>query len=999
MQSLISAQEWPVVSALFDEALSLPVAERDGFVNSLNGPRAAHCESLRKLLACAARAETDGFLEELPKLEPSVRSTEMAQLTAGKVVGTYRLLSELGVGGMGAVWLAERADRALKRKVALKLPHFTWAPGLAERMARERDILASLEHPHIARLYDAGLDDQGRPYLALEYVEGQPIDAYARAKALSVRDRLGLILQVASAVAFAHSRLVVHRDLKPSNILVTADGQVRLLDFGIAKLMEGDRASETLLTRLAGRALTLDYASPEQIRGQPISTASDVYSLGVVAYELLAAARPYKLKRGSAAELEEAIANVDSPKASEAASDPTAKRQLKGDLDAILNKALKKDPAERYPTVDALAEDVRRYLAGQTVSAQPDSARYRLARFIARHRLAMAAAAVTVAAFGLAFGAGATALTILALLIGLAAALWQARRAVAKAELARLEAGRLNAVTTFMFDTFSRIAAQRNVASEHLGDQMAAAIAIELSALETRRSGDPSGLAEVFGGAAVLYNYLQRPEDVQTAALQELRYATKANGSPVRIAESRYKIALSLYWRFEYSEAIRHLEAGLAALGSEAAPESRLQRGRLQRAIGRYWHEAGNVMRAHEAALAGLPEFEASDLATDLDAVNYYAVALADLTVHASARGLDEESVQHLKQLDQLCAERPDIRGPTHADIELARGRMMLDHGQFRQASDAFRKTVQLYAEHFGSTSVNAARHDAWLVNALTLSGEFTEAESILQRIPAESSEATVWCAATRLYMDYGDLRRAEESLAKLGADSTLERQPIVRLDHLALRIQWLLELGRIEEAVRVADEAEALCKQSMVGAVRLQQRAATDAVLARLLAGDVSASRARFDATCATFLARPIAGAERTRCLDLRASLALAEGDCETAIQFFKGGALKLPRSAREQTPVLLVYGESLLAANRLEDAGEQFNLAEKSSATQHVSSLLRASALSWRGLTHARGGDVEGALRDLNAALGIARVNASSGPRLQRPLMLLKQALGASL
>ena len=226
----------------------------------------------------------------LPHEAASLPADE-SDLQPGALVGPYRLLRELGIGGMGAVWLAERADGTLKRQVALKLPRAAWSRGLAERMARERDILASLEHPHIARLYDAGTDAQGRPFLALEYVEGQPIDVYCHERALNIPARLQLLLQVAHAVAFAHSRLVIHRDLKPSNILVTADGQVRLLDFGIAKLMEGDRTQETQLTQLAGRALTLDYASPEQIRGEPIGTASDVYSLGVVAYELLAGAK------------------------------------------------------------------------------------------------------------------------------------------------------------------------------------------------------------------------------------------------------------------------------------------------------------------------------------------------------------------------------------------------------------------------------------------------------------------------------------------------------------------------------------------------------------------------------------------------------------------------------------------------------------------------------------------------------------------------------------
>ena len=353
---------WDALSQLLDEALSLPVEQRAAFVDALSGERAHLRETVRQLLTQAGSIETAGFLADLPRFTQATTRGPLADLAAGDTIGPYRLERELGAGGMGSVWLAERADGGLKRKVALKLPRLVWAKGLAERMARERDILASLEHAHIARLYDAGLDQMGRPYLALEYVEGQPIDVYARERSLSVRQKLDLLLQVCAAVAFAHSRLVVHRDLKPSNILVTPDGQVRLLDFGIAKLMEGDSANETPLTQLAGRALTLDYASPEQIKGEPIGTASDVYSLGVVAYELLTGAKPYRLKRGSAAELEEAIAGIDPPLASSVPADPATKKALRGDIDAILNKALKKSATHRYTTVDAFAQDVRSHL-------------------------------------------------------------------------------------------------------------------------------------------------------------------------------------------------------------------------------------------------------------------------------------------------------------------------------------------------------------------------------------------------------------------------------------------------------------------------------------------------------------------------------------------------------------------------------------------------------------------------------------------------------------
>jgi serine/threonine-protein kinase len=388
----LSAADWPMISALLDEALALSEPERATWLQSLDGERALHRETLRTLLEQAAGVETDAFLATLPRLTRVTERGPLTELATGDAIGPYRLLSELGTGGMGAVWLAERSDGSLKRKVALKLPRLVWAKGLAERMARERDILASLEHPHIARLYDAGVDQHGRPYLALEHVEGQPIDVYAKERNLSVRQKLDLLLQVCGAVAFAHSRLVVHRDLKPSNILVTHDGQVRLLDFGIAKLMEGDSAKESQLTQLAGRALTLDYASPEQIKGEPIGTASDVYSLGVVAYELLSGAKPYRLKRGSAAELEEAIATADPPKASDTATGPQDKKALKGDLDAILNKALKKVQGDRYPTIDTLRDDLLAVITQRPVKAQPDGFAYRAHKFVVRNRSAVASA-------------------------------------------------------------------------------------------------------------------------------------------------------------------------------------------------------------------------------------------------------------------------------------------------------------------------------------------------------------------------------------------------------------------------------------------------------------------------------------------------------------------------------------------------------------------------------------------------------------------------------
>jgi eukaryotic-like serine/threonine-protein kinase len=443
------------LSTLLDEALDLDPAAREAWLATLDGEALALAPTLRKLLARRATKETADLLERGPAFTlPASAGPDATAFKPGDTVGPYRLLRSLGHGGMGEVWQAERADGTLKRKVALKLPHVTWAPGLAERFAREREILSSLEHPNIARLYDAGLDPHGRPYMALEYVEGLPIDEYCKQHALPVEGRLRLLLQVADAVAFAHSRLVVHRDLKPGNILVTDDGQVRLLDFGIAKLMEGEATQETALTKVGGRALTLDYASPEQIRGQPIGTSSDVYSLAVVAFELLAGARPYKLKRGSAAELEDAITGQELSLASSLAQEPAAAKALRGDLDAILNKALKKSVTERYPTVDALAQDWRRHLDGERVRARPDTLGYRAVRFVRRQRIPLTVGSLAVVAFVLALGFGATAVVILALLVGLGAALWQARKARELARLAHHQEERALAVQDFLLGLF-----------------------------------------------------------------------------------------------------------------------------------------------------------------------------------------------------------------------------------------------------------------------------------------------------------------------------------------------------------------------------------------------------------------------------------------------------------------------------------------------------------------------------------------------------------------
>ena len=434
--------DWPTLSKLLDEWLDLIPETRAAWLESL-GPEYNHVlPALRQLLSAQAASGT--FLDTLPALRGSGEAA-FGGFTADMPIGPYRLVREIGHGGMGVVWLAERADGTLKRSVALKLPFGPVHARLAERFVRERDVLAQLAHPRIARLYDAGVAAGGQPYLALEYVDGEAITNYCDGRALGTKQRLILFLDVLRAVQYAHTNLVVHRDLKPANILVTKDGEIRLLDFGIAKLLTEGEAPETELTRIGGRALTPAYASPEQIKGEPVTTASDVYSLGVILYELLTGDKPYRLKRDTLGGLEDAIVAADpirpsqipgdDKKARERASTPKRlARMLCGDLDTIVLKALQKPPSQRYATADALAQDIERYLRGEPVLAQPESVWYRTRKFVLRNRLAVASAAAIV----------------VALSIGLGTALWQTHIALAEKKRADTEAATAKAVNEFL---------------------------------------------------------------------------------------------------------------------------------------------------------------------------------------------------------------------------------------------------------------------------------------------------------------------------------------------------------------------------------------------------------------------------------------------------------------------------------------------------------------------------------------------------------------------
>jgi eukaryotic-like serine/threonine-protein kinase len=419
--------------ALLDEALDLPADQHAAWLDKLTRVDAPMAEHLRRLLALDVTDGSGSTLDQgAAALFNSADAGDEWCAHSGDMIGAYRLSKFLGQGGMGSVWLAVRtaSDGRPAELVAIKLPRAgaggQFAAVVTERLRREGAILASLNHPNIAALIEVGERDDARapgaPYLILEYVEGERLADYCDRLRLAPRARLNLFLQVTSAVAAAHAALVLHRDLKPGNVIVTGTGTVKLLDFGIAKLLDESnaQAKETALTQAAGRVLTPDFASPEQIAGAPLTVASDIYSLGVMLFELLTGMRPYRLKRGSAAELEEAILQADIPPPSSQVSrayaehnlaNPAAlRRDLAGDLDAIILKALKKHPADRYATVLEFKADIERFLDGRPVIAQADSYTYRAGKFVRRHRVWV----------------GAAVLTITAMVLGSTLALWQA---------------------------------------------------------------------------------------------------------------------------------------------------------------------------------------------------------------------------------------------------------------------------------------------------------------------------------------------------------------------------------------------------------------------------------------------------------------------------------------------------------------------------------------------------------------------------------------------
>ena len=383
----VDAETWAALKPYFDRALDLDDAERAVLLTELRAQDQTLGQRLEELLAHHRAGVAQQFLEGSAVPLPARTGT------AGHVVGAYTLVAPLGRGGMGTVWLAERNDGRFTRLAAIKFLNVALKDRGEDRFRREGRILGKLTHPHVANLIDAGLSAEGQPYLVLEHVDGVPIDRYCDEHQLDLHARVRLFLDVLAAVAHAHANLIVHRDLKPSNVLVTKDGQVKLLDFGIAKLLEDDAVPSASLTHEGDMAMTPRFATPEQLTGGMVSTATDIYGLGVLLYLLVTGQHPAESSVHSPAELMKAIVEQEPRRASAVAADPRTRRLLRGDVDTILEKALRKDPNERYASATAFADDLRRYLNHEPISARPDRVTYRAMKFVRRHRWPVAAAA------------------------------------------------------------------------------------------------------------------------------------------------------------------------------------------------------------------------------------------------------------------------------------------------------------------------------------------------------------------------------------------------------------------------------------------------------------------------------------------------------------------------------------------------------------------------------------------------------------------------------
>jgi eukaryotic-like serine/threonine-protein kinase len=756
MPARLGAERWRVVIPYLDAALELEEERRGAWLAALRRDDGALADDVAALLDEHEALDARGFLDGgVGKAPPSAS-------LAGQVLGAYTLREQIGQGGMGSVWLADRTDGRFQGAAAVKLlnPSLVGREG-ESRFRREGRILARLRHPNIAHLIDAGVSRAGQPYFVLEHVDGQRIDRYCDGRALPVEARLRLFLDVLAAVAHAHQNLVVHRDLKPSNVMVGADGRVKLLDFGIAKLLEREPDETTALTGDGGHLMTPQYAAPEQLTGGDVSTATDVYALGALLYVLLTGRHPSGSDTGSPAELIRAIVETAPVRPSEAAlldrpGDNTAAERsehrsstprklasaLRGDLDNIVGKALQKRPAERYATVADLAADVRAHLALQPVSARPASLRYRGGRFLRRHRVA----------------ASVGALLALTLVGGLAATSWQYVRA-------QREAARARAVTDFLIRLFElssdRKPQSEQVTAREILDQGARRLDAELAGqpdLQANLLGvmgrvysslgfyEPAG--ELLERSQVLLRRRPRGDDADLArVLSDL--------SSVRSSQGAYEGAIAL--ARESLDMQRRVHGGdhadipvtLDRLGAALSDEGRPAEAApsYQQALAMRRRLYGNTHREVVSSLVSLSNLsfdngdyvlaeaearEALAIARALPADSYPMVpwSMANLAAVVRTRGRNDEAIALLGEALRLFRSRLGDRHPELAPFMRTLAAALQDVGRTTEAAETFERTLEIERASLGAEHHEVAKTTHDLADLLREEGRFAEAEA-----------------------------------------------------------------------------------------------------------------------------------------------------------------------------------------------------------------------------------------------------------------------------
>ena len=750
----LTPQEIASLSRLLDELLPLPPAEQEVFLSRLAPDDQVHAARLRAMLASHHGDATLGspgghgpqparnVLQQLPRLGAAAPVAEH-----GDRVGPYRLLREIGQGGMGAVWLANRADGAFQRQVALKLPRLNGSAGLAERMAREREIGALLEHPHIARLYDAGLDERGRPYIAMEYIDGVALDVHCSQRQLDTRARLRLFVQVARAVAHAHGRLVIHRDIKPSNVVVSTSGQAVLLDFGIAKMLDTAPATRGV-TQEYGRALTPAYASPEQISGGTLGVAADIYSLGAMLYELLTGSLPHRPQRSTPAALEEAILHDDPAPASTRVRHAATARALRGEIDAILAQSLRRDPERRYGTAAALADDIERHLAGLPVCAQPDTAWYRLRKLLSRQRLA--------------FSAGGA--VVLALATGGALAMVQAQRAQVQSERART-------VQAFVVDLF-----RANTGGTAVGAglrQLPAEMLLERGArlIDTRFVGQPRLQADLHGVVAGVLLDMGAPSRALQHAERHVQALQEAEAPRTEQLRGSILLVELQYRTGQFAQAEAGARAALA--GSSGT-------------------DPGNALEAQRwlaLALFSQGRMADGDQALSAAEVLLNAGPPAATPARAEVRWARAQRLAYSNRFDQAlplyreaiasAAEAEGAQSPRVVRMQLRYAEMLLSYGRAQAAREQADAAIGSLRAQGGVAEIRAAVEESAFYSMLYLNGHLPYADALptVQRaLQALQNDAGLLPAALKADVQFrlgwmnsrwGQVQEARQQLAQ----------------------------------------------------------------------------------------------------------------------------------------------------------------------------------------------------------------------------------------